>query len=55
MDPTASAGGSSLSYDPAADQYSYVWKTDNKWTGSCRQLVITLTDGTVHSANFQFK
>jgi len=52
---TLTAGGSSLSYDASADQYIYVWKTDSSWAGSCRQLVVTLKDGTSHTANFKFK
>jgi len=52
---TVTAGGSSLSYDAGSDQYSYVWKTDAAWAGTCRQLVIKLNDGTIHSANFKFR
>ena len=51
---TVTAGGSSLSYDASSDQYIYVWKTSSTWTG-CRQLVVTLNDGTPHVANFKFK
>lgn len=50
---TLNAGGSSLSY--TVDQYNYVWKTENSWAGTCRQLILTLNDGTVHTANFKFK
>jgi Bacterial surface protein, Ig-like domain/HYR domain/Domain of unknown function DUF11 len=52
---TVTAGGSSLSYDPVADQYIYVWKTQTSWAGTCRQLIFTLNDGTQHIANFEFK
>lgn len=52
---TVTAGGSSLSYDAATDQYIYVWKTDQSWAGTCRQLVVELNDGTIHRANFRFK
>lgn len=52
---TVAAGGSSLSYDTVTDTYSYVWKTDKTWAGTCRQLDLKLTDGTTHSAQFQFK
>ena len=55
LEETVTAGGSSLSYDPVSDQYIYVWKTDPSWAGTCRQLVVTLNDGTVHRANFKFK
>jgi hypothetical protein len=52
---TTAAGSSSLSYDPATDQYIYVWKTEDLWAGTCRQLVIQLKDGCVYRANFRFR
>ena len=52
---TVTAGNSSLSYDPSTDTYTYVWKTENSWAGTCRQLVIQLNDGCVHRANFKFR
>ena len=55
VEQTASAGSSSLSYDSSSDQYVYLWKTDRSWAGLCRTLVIKLTDGTMHRANFRFK
>ena len=54
IDETVTAGGSSLSYDASANQYVYVWKTEKSWVGSCRQLVVKLSDGTYHRANFNF-
>jgi hypothetical protein len=55
IDETATAGSSSLTYDPASDQYSYVWKTETSWKGSCRMLVVRLNDGTEHLAKFSFR
>jgi hypothetical protein len=52
---TVTSGGSGLSYDVAADQYIYVWKTEKSWAGTCRQLVVKLADGSLHAANFKFK
>jgi hypothetical protein len=52
---TVNPGGSSLTYDPLTDQYSYVWKTNKAWTGTCRQVVVKLIDGITHIANFNFK
>jgi len=52
---TTTAGGSSLSYDAGSDQYIYTWKTESSWAGTCRQLVVTLNDGSVHVANFKFR
>jgi hypothetical protein len=49
---TATVSG--LKYDPVADQYIYNWKTDSKWAGSCRQLIVKLSDDTYHRANFNF-
>jgi hypothetical protein len=53
--PTVTAGSSSLSYDPATDQYTYVWKTEDSWAGTCRQLIFELNDGSIYRANFKFK
>ncbi len=55
IEQTVTAGSSSLAYDPLTDQYTYVWKTDKAWTGTCRQLVVKFVDGTSHLANFRFK
>jgi hypothetical protein len=34
--------------------HSLLWKTDRRWDDTCRQLVLKLTDGTVHRAHFRF-
>lgn len=53
IETTATAGQSTLQYDSVAQQYVYVWKTDKAWAGTCRQLTVTLVDGTSHTANFR--
>jgi len=55
VEETVNAGGSSLQYDAAANQYIYVWKTEKSWNGTCRQLQLKLADGTTQVANFKFK
>jgi hypothetical protein len=55
IEQTVTSGGSSLSYDPAASIYTYVWKTNSNWKGQCRTLIVKLSDGTEHLANFKFK
>lgn len=55
IEQTVTAGASSLSYDAAADQYVYTWKTDKAWVDTCRILIIKLDNGTYHRANFKFK
>lgn len=54
VEQTAAAGGSGLSYDPVSGQYTYVWKTERSWTGSCRRLTVRFDDGSEHSAEFNF-
>jgi hypothetical protein len=51
---TVTAGNSALFYDASTDTYTYVWKTDKSWAGTCRQFVVKLADGTFHQVNFQF-
>jgi hypothetical protein len=51
LEPTSSADGLTFS----SGQYSYVWKTDKSWAGTCRQLQVLLVDGTLHTALFSFK
>ncbi len=55
IEETVAAGSSSLSYDEASDTYTYVWKTNKLWVGTCRALNLTLSDGTQHLAYFRFK
>jgi len=55
VEETETAGQSSLSYDAASDRYKYTWKTESSWKNTCRQLTVTLRDGTVHTAKFKFK
>lgn len=55
IEETVTAGGSSLSYDPVADQYVYVWKTDKAWAGRSGTFTLMLADGTEHTATFSFK
>jgi hypothetical protein len=54
LELTATPGSSGLAYDATADRYSYVWKTEKSWTG-CRELMLRLSDGSVHTAAFRFK
>jgi hypothetical protein len=35
-------------------QYTYSWKTEKVWKGTCRELNLRLKDGTDHKALFQF-
>ena len=55
VEQTETAGNSSLTYDSTSNQYKYTWKTESSWKNTCRQLTVTLKDGTVHVAKFKFK
>jgi MBG domain len=34
--------------------YTYVWKTNASWAGTCRKFQLTLADGSTHEALFRF-
>jgi hypothetical protein len=36
-------------------QYTYVWKTNRTWAGTCRRLMMMFTDGTEATASFDFR
>ena len=56
IEQTISPGDSSLSYDPLADLYTYAWKTQKAWAGSCRRLELKFYDGgTQAHAEFAFR
>ena len=50
----SSNAAGSLTYNAGAGRYVFFWSTDRAWAGTCRQLIVTLRDGTVHLANVQF-
>ena len=50
---TESKGDSKRLLSPG--QYTYAWDTNEAWSGTCRQLVLKLNDGTEYLANFKFK
>lgn len=54
IDQTVSPGAATLSFDAGTGRYQYAWKTDKAWTGTCRQLVMKLQDGTTQRATFKF-
>jgi uncharacterized repeat protein (TIGR01451 family) len=52
---TVTTGALGLSYDPATDTYTYIWKTKKSWAGTCRQFILRLVDGSDHIASFKFR
>ena len=55
VDNTEPAGNSGLRYDASTDTYTYVWKTKKSWKRQCRELQLSLDDGMIYTAQFQFK
>jgi hypothetical protein len=41
-------------YERRSDRYVMLWKTERRWAGSCREFVLQLDDGSVHTAQFEF-
>ena len=54
IDETAPESDNALSYDADADQYTYAWETDETWADTCRELTLSLTDGSISTARFKF-
>jgi hypothetical protein len=55
VEVTATVTKSGLTYDAASGLYTYVWKTERAWKGTCRELNLKLADGTDHLVKFEFK
>jgi len=55
IEQTVTANSSGLAYDAKTGQYTYTWKTQKSWAGTCRQLELKFNDGSVLRANFKFK
>ena len=54
VEKTVKANSSGLVYNSRLKEYVYTWATNRTWRGSCRELVLELTDGTEHRALFRF-
>lgn len=52
--PGATGNYPTLTYDPVADLYTYSWRTNATWAGTCRQFRLSLIDGTTHDLSFAF-
>lgn len=51
--PTVATGSGGVAYN--GSHFQYQWKTDKTWSGTCRQFILRLDDGTTLRANFRFK
>ncbi len=55
IEQTVTASTSGLTYSTGTGQYTYTWKTQKSWGGTCRQLEFKFNDGSVLTANFKFR
>ena len=55
IEQTVTAGSSSLAFDATTNTYTYVWKTDSSWAGTCRDLTLKFANGDTRTARFKFK
>ena len=46
---------SAVTVDPTNQLYQVDWKTSKTWKGTCRGLILVLSDNTEHTAFFRFK
>jgi hypothetical protein len=53
-EPARAQGGKGFTYDARHNEYSFDWKVDKSWKGTCRIFVLGLADGTTHNVAFQF-
>jgi len=55
VEETSASSNSGLKYDASSNQYTYVWKTEKSWAGTCRELRLAFTDNApAKTAMFQF-
>jgi Tol biopolymer transport system component len=54
VEQTLKSGAGTLRYDPSTRLYTYGWSVPRGWRGTCRNLALTLSDGTTHVARFTF-
>ena len=53
-EPISTPGSSGFVFRSAESAYRVNWKTEKEWDGTCRQLSVSLDDGTQYVAFFSF-
>ena len=46
----SSSATGTFTYAAGPDRYTFMWITDKSWSGTCKEIVLTLRDGTRHGA-----
>ena len=52
--PSAATPREPLAYDAATDRYTFIWKTQKAWGGSCATLTVALDDGQTYPLDVRF-
>ena len=53
-EPASSVSRGGVHRRPESTLYTYLWRTERRWAGTCRQLNLELVDGSEHRASFAF-
>jgi hypothetical protein len=54
VEEASRAGGSELQY-LGDGNWQFNWKTEKSWDNQCRTMILTLQDGSTHTATFKFR
>lgn len=54
VDQVGSKRRPAFDYSRRRDEYVLLWRTERRWAGTCREFVLKLDDGSVHTARFEF-
>jgi hypothetical protein len=54
FEAAATPSGDALAYQAHTGRYTFPWKTTSDYEGTCREFVLTLRDGSSHSAYLAF-
>jgi hypothetical protein len=54
VDPNIAQAAAALKYNAKTERYTFTWKTEKSWKGSCRLLTLTFRDGTSAAVLFRF-
>lgn len=49
------SSGPALKYSRGTGLYTYAWKTDRAWRGTCRWFILDLADGSTRTAVYRFR
>jgi hypothetical protein len=52
--PAQSPGGSTLVFDASTGLYTFTWKTQGSWSGTCRMLILEFKDNSRQVAYVRF-